>query len=233
MKIVFVFPTETKTKSFCVVLVIDTQSQTAIIAPSLPLGNNTTNLGPLEWPWEEGVTDNGERYYINHVTRTTSWRDPRLCTFQDIICDTFRLFVFERDLSNILLFDLPANQDWAAQEQSLRIFNLQLERERLKRRQQEIAKLNVRRMRAFKCSCYSKLYSSLQIGEDPFLPGMTDHTRQESGDSGLSVSLSNTPDFLSSIDDSMDGLNSTVADSMDTINFNEAMETPDEFMVMR
>lgn len=60
---------------------------------------------------------------------------------------------------------------------------------------------------------------------------MTDHTRQESGDSGLSVSLSNTPDFLSSIDDSMDGLNSTVADSMDTINFNEAMETPDEFMV--
>lgn len=34
------------------------------------------------------------------------------------------------------------NQDWAAQEQSLRLFNLQLERERLKRRQQEI-KLNV------------------------------------------------------------------------------------------
>lgn len=40
-------------------------------------------------------------------------------------------------------YSLPANQDWAAQEQSLRIFNLQLERERLKRRQQEIAKLNV------------------------------------------------------------------------------------------
>lgn len=60
---------------------------------------------------------------------------------------------------------------------------------------------------------------------------MTDHTRQESGDSGLSVSLSHTPDFLSSIDDSMDGLSSTVTDSMDTITFNEAMETPDEFMV--
>lgn len=72
---------------------------------------------------------------------------------------------------------------------------------------------------------------TFQIGEDPFLPGMTDHTRQESGDSGLSVSLSHTPDFLSSIDDSMDGLSSTVTDSMDTINFNEAMETPDEFMV--
>lgn len=66
---------------------------------------------------------------------------------------------------------------------------------------------------------------------DPFLSGVTDHTRQESGDSGLSVSLSHTPEFFSSIDDSMDGLSSTVTDSMDTINFNDAMETPDEFMV--
>lgn len=72
------------------------------------------------------------------------------------------------------------------------------------------------------------------MGEvDPFLSGVTDHTRQESGDSGLSVSLSHTPEFFSSIDDSMDGLSSTVTDSMDTINFNEAMETPDEFMVRR
>lgn len=87
-----------------------------------------------------------------------------------------------------------------------------------------------------------------QIGEDPFLPGVTDHTRQESGDSGLSVSLSHTPDFLSSIDDSMDGLSRNLLqfqlfikiindyflatdNTMDTITFSEAMETPDEFMV--
>ena len=49
------------------------------------------------------------------------------------------------------------------------------------------------------------------MGEDPFLPGITDHVRQESGDSGLSessvpLSLTHTPEFLSSIDDSMDGL---------------------------
>jgi len=43
-----------------------------------------------------------------------------------------------------LSLSLAANQDWAGiQEQSLRIFNLQKERERLRRRQQEIAKLNV------------------------------------------------------------------------------------------
>lgn len=44
---------------------------------------------------------------------------------------------------------------------------------------------------------------------DPFLSGVTDHTRQESGDSGLSLSSNNysmphTPDFLPNIDDSMD-----------------------------
>ena len=48
----------------------------------------------------------------------------------------------------------------------------------------------------------------LQI--DPFLSGITDHSRQESGDSGLSLSsshnysLPHTPEFLSNIDDSMD-----------------------------
>ncbi|KAG5681767.1 hypothetical protein PVAND_011176 [Polypedilum vanderplanki] len=154
--------------------VIDSQS---IITPTILAGsNNSTNLTPLEWPWEEGLTENGERYYINHVTRTTSWRDPRLKL---------------------------SNQEW---EQNLRIYNLQLERERLKTRRQEIAKLN--------------------IGEDPFLPGITDHTRQESGDSGLS--LSHTPDFL--CDDSMDGLSVSVTDSTMEA-FNEAMETPDEFML--
>lgn len=44
---------------------------------------------------------------------------------------------------------------------------------------------------------------------DPFLSGVTDHTRQESADSGLSLSSNNysmphTPDFLGNMDDSMD-----------------------------
>ena len=41
---------------------------------------------------------------------------------------------------NLCLFYNIANQEW---EQNLRIYNLQLERERLKTRRQEIAKLNV------------------------------------------------------------------------------------------
>ena len=54
---------------------------------------------------------------------------------------TFTWFI--QSFNKKILSFFSANQDWAAQEQNLRIFNLQLERERLKRRQQEIAKLNV------------------------------------------------------------------------------------------
>lgn len=44
----------------------------------------------------------------------------------------------------INFFRFLANQDWAAEQQSLRLLNLHLERERLKRRNQElIAKNNV------------------------------------------------------------------------------------------
>lgn len=147
--------------------------------------NSSINLGPLPDGWEEGITPKGERYYINHATRTTTWRDPRL-----------------------------SNQDWAVQEQTVRLYNLQLERERLRKRQQEIKS---------------------HMGEDPFLSGLTDHSRQESGDSGLSESsishsMPHTPDFLSSIDDSMDGLSMT-DNTMDTIPFGDNLETPDEFML--
>lgn len=131
-----------------VVLVVETQSETqseATVEASASAGNNTTNLGPLEWPWEEGITENGERYYINHVNQTTAWRDPRLCTFQDYHSSSTRWHARTSDCDRFfsVFSPLTANQDWAAQEQSVRIFNLQLERERLKRRQQEIAKLNV------------------------------------------------------------------------------------------
>jgi transcriptional coactivator YAP1 len=52
---------------------------------------NTIATGPLPEGWEESITDNGERYYINHLTRTTTWRDPRLCT---CITRNSSLFVF-------------------------------------------------------------------------------------------------------------------------------------------
>ncbi|XP_003495228.1 membrane-associated guanylate kinase, WW and PDZ domain-containing protein 1 isoform X17 [Cricetulus griseus] len=42
----------------------------------LPLSSED-NLGPLPENWEMAYTENGEVYFIDHNTKTTSWLDPR------------------------------------------------------------------------------------------------------------------------------------------------------------
>ncbi|XKL63158.1 hypothetical protein PGB90_005522 [Kerria lacca] len=42
-----------------------------------PVGSETT-LGPLPEGWEQAKTPENEIYFINHLTRTTSWFDPRI-----------------------------------------------------------------------------------------------------------------------------------------------------------
>ncbi|KAK6317646.1 hypothetical protein J4Q44_G00130460 [Coregonus suidteri] len=50
--------------------------------PTLPdtpnQSNTSSNTGPLPEGWEQAVTPEGEVYYINHITKTTSWLDPQL-----------------------------------------------------------------------------------------------------------------------------------------------------------
>lgn len=41
----------------------------------------TDALGPLPEGWEQAATPEGEVYFINHQTRTTSWFDPRIRKF--------------------------------------------------------------------------------------------------------------------------------------------------------
>ncbi|GAA6070161.1 membrane-associated guanylate kinase, WW and PDZ domain-containing protein 1 isoform X1, partial [Tachysurus ichikawai] len=43
--------------------------------PQLPLEEDP--LGPLPDNWEMAYTENGEVYFIDHNTKTTSWMDPR------------------------------------------------------------------------------------------------------------------------------------------------------------
>lgn len=40
--------------------------------------NTDVDLGPLPEGWEQAQTPEGEVYFINHQTRTTSWFDPRI-----------------------------------------------------------------------------------------------------------------------------------------------------------
>ncbi|XP_052747180.1 transcriptional coactivator YAP1 isoform X1 [Bicyclus anynana] len=170
-------------------------------AKSTSTNTATDPLGPLPEGWEQATTPEGEIYFINHAARTTSWFDPRI----------------PQHLQRTPTSGGAAGGGWAnasiqACQQKLRLQSLQLERERLKQRQQEI-RLQQSLMARQSSSIVSSLASSAatELPLDPFLSGLTDHQRQESADSGLgmavtqSYSMPHTPeDFLAGMDDRMD-----------------------------
>jgi E3 ubiquitin-protein ligase NEDD4 len=53
-------------------------ARTANGSTILPSGNVTTGgSGPLPAGWEERFTPEGRPYYVSHLSRTTTWVDPR------------------------------------------------------------------------------------------------------------------------------------------------------------
>nr|AHJ26003.1 YKI2 [Bombyx mori] len=198
------------------------------------------DLGPLPAGWEQARTPEGQIYYLNHITKTTTWDDPRKTLAAQNVANTVQHQAAEALLNQnaqqtITNTATPAQHlqrtpvgatgvaggGWAnastqACQQKLRLQSLQLERDRLKQRQQEI-RLQQELMARQASSIVSSLASSTgavastELPLDPFLPGLTDHQRQESADSGLgmavpqSYSMPHTPeDFLSGMDDRMD-----------------------------
>jgi len=91
-------------------------------------------LGPLPDGWEQSSTPDGEIYFINHQTRTTSWFDPRipaqLQRAPGMVVPQIGA-TWNQNSNN-------SNSSLQAASQQMRLQSLQLERERLKLRQQEI-----------------------------------------------------------------------------------------------
>ncbi|KAL4712772.1 hypothetical protein ACJJTC_008069 [Scirpophaga incertulas] len=209
-----------------------TQTTTQTITPAVTPAAKTTSsstttdpLGPLPEGWEQATTPEGETYFINHAARTTSWFDPRI----------------PQHLQRTPAANAgAAGGGWAnaqlqACQQKIRLQSLQLERDRLKQRQQEI-RLQQELMARQSSSIMSSLANSAgavantELSLDPFLSGLTDHQRQESADSGLGMavprvgdgdglfSIPHTPeDFLEGMDDRMD----CSSDAGATINSND------------
>ena len=58
--------------------VLQNGHQPVPVVPAVAVPPSSHNLGPLPPGWEQGVTPEGDIYYINHIEKTTSWFDPRI-----------------------------------------------------------------------------------------------------------------------------------------------------------
>ncbi|XP_015989484.1 transcriptional coactivator YAP1 isoform X5 [Rousettus aegyptiacus] len=213
-------------------------SQINVTAPtSPPVQQNMMNSasGPLPDGWEQAVTQDGEIYYINHKNKTTSWLDPRLDP-------RFGKAMNQRISQSAPVKQPPPLAPQSPQggvmgggnsnqQQQMRLQQLQMEKERLRLKQQEL----LRQVRPQELALRSQLPTLEQDGgtqnpvsspgmsqelrtmttnsSDPFLNSGTYHSRDESTDSGLSMSSYSVPrtpdDFLNSVDE---------MDTGDTIN---------------
>ncbi|XP_060627044.1 transcriptional coactivator YAP1 isoform X4 [Anolis sagrei] len=205
-------------------------SQMSVTAPtSPPVQQNIMNsaTGPLPDGWEQAMTQDGEIYYINHKNKTTSWLDPRLDP----------RFAMSQRISQSTPVKPPPLAPQSppggvlgggnsSQQQQMRLQQLQMEKERLRLKHQELLRQEL--------ALRSQLPSMDQDGSqnpvsspgmsqelrtmttnssDPFLNSGTYHSRDESTDSGLSMSSYSVPrtpdDFLNSVEE---------MDTGDTIN---------------
>uniref|UniRef100_A0A669DJW1 Yes1 associated transcriptional regulator n=1 Tax=Oreochromis niloticus TaxID=8128 RepID=A0A669DJW1_ORENI len=177
--------------------------------------------GPLPDGWEQAITAEGEIYYINHKNKTTSWLDPRLEP---------RYALNQQRISQSAPVKPPGQlppsiSGVMGSNNQMRL--QQIEKERLRLKQQELL-----RQRPQIASTSNELALRNQLptsmdqdgstnpvsspmaqdartmtanSSDPFLNSGTYHSRDESTDSGLSMSSYSVPrtpdDFLNSVDE--------------------------------
>jgi protein yorkie len=166
-------------------------NQTTKLTPSAA----ANSLGALPEGWEMAATTAGEIYFINHRNRTTSWYDPRIPE------ELQRLRNVPAPTGMIPPINQIGQNGWSSNH-TQNLIELELEREGMRQRQEEIRNQDL---------LMRQNQQAMEFQIDPILSSSTDHARQESADSGLSlssnnVSLNHNSDFLPNIDDNMDGL---------------------------
>ncbi|XP_023662915.1 transcriptional coactivator YAP1 isoform X2 [Paramormyrops kingsleyae] len=191
---------------------------------------------PLPPGWEMAKTSSGQRYFLNHIDQSTTWQDPRKAMMQMNQTSPNSPVSVQQ---NIMSSSSGLNQQRMSQSapgkppqavpaspqgggSQLRLQQLQMEKERLRLKQQELL-----RQRPQELTLRTQLPSSLEQeggtqssispsmaqdgrtmttnSSDPFLNSGTYHSRDESTDSGLSMSSYSVPrtpdDFLNSVDE--------------------------------
>ncbi|MEE6472891.1 hypothetical protein FKM82_009768 [Ascaphus truei] len=197
-------------------------SQMNVSAPTSPaVQQNLMNpTGPLPDGWEQALTPEGEVYYINHKNKSTSWLDPRLDP---------RFAMNQQRLSQSAPVKSPpplAPQSpqsgvmvGGGNQQQMRLQQLQMEKERLRLKHQELLRQELALRNQLPTmeqdggtqnpvsspGMSQELRTMTMTSSDPFLNSGTYHSRDESTDSGLSMSSYSVPrtpdDFLNSVDE--------------------------------
>ena len=191
---------------------------------------------PLPHGWEQGVTPEGEVYFINHVTKTTTWFDPRIP-------------INMQTGPNVRVGSAQVQQ----QQQMLRLQRLENERRVLQQRQAELEKMEQNRLirqqsmsggnRGFHDNIQAAVNATQEMlmrqslnsdgapsPQDPFhplnhRPLEMQHIREESADSGLGMgsnfNLGSIPEDMG-----MDGMDSMDTGDLDTTLTDPATPTP-------
>ncbi len=202
------------------------QPQPQTLSPTqprkLPPAASLQTLGALPQGWEQGVTPDGEIYFINHADRTTSWLDPRIpkniprpdptklaqvSTYGQASAQLPEKQPPAQQPTNRGHISLPNTQFLMIHSE---LIKLQQEKARLQKQQDDVAKKELLLKYLMSPMAASSVPSQdsggLQLSPsassvDPFLgqASNTSHVRQSSGDSGLigsGYSLPCTPDDL-------------------------------------
>uniref|UniRef100_A0AAY5LD11 WW domain-containing protein n=1 Tax=Esox lucius TaxID=8010 RepID=A0AAY5LD11_ESOLU len=187
--------------------------------------------GPLPDGWEQAITSDGEIYYINHKNKTTSWLDPRLDTRYGL--NQQRITQSAPGKQGGQLPSSPQSGGVMAGNNQLRLQQVQMEKERLRLKHQELLRARPQSLpqpstSSLELALRNQLPTNMEqdVGtpnpvsspgmvqdartmttnsSDPFLNSGTYHSRDESTDSGLSMSSYSVPrtpdDFLNSVDE--------------------------------
>ncbi|XP_070605789.1 transcriptional coactivator YAP1 isoform X8 [Erythrolamprus reginae] len=204
---------------------------------------------PLPPGWEMAKTPSGQRYFLNHIDQTTTWQDPRktLLSQMNVTAPTSppvqqNIMNSATAMNQRISQSAPVKQPpplapqsppggvlgggTSNQQQQMRLQQLQMEKERLRLKHQELLRQELAlrsqlpsmeqdgtQNRVSSPGMSQELRTMTTNSSDPFLNSGTYHSRDESTDSGLSMSSYSVPrtpdDFLNSVDE---------MDTGDTIN---------------
>ncbi|XP_051979877.1 WW domain-containing transcription regulator protein 1-like isoform X2 [Xyrauchen texanus] len=191
------------------------------------------NLGQLPEGWEQAITPQGETYFIDHKTQRTSWLDPRIVLNQQAHPQHLQQQQHQQQQVQVQAQTLGSQQQQNSQasmmnmtaqqhQQKMRLQRIQMERERIQRRQEELIRQVALRqlpMDSDNMASVAPTISSPAMTQgnmpnnstDPFLNSGPYHSREQSTDSGLGLgcySIPTTPeDFLNNMEEMDTGEN--------------------------